>query len=112
MKFMVLDTEGRFEVKETEENFLDFCYREINCDLVDRVALAKGLDFWVDDEGMFTQKPNYYASAIAAGLGYIAILYGNVVVSGINYNSGETLSIPEEWENKITLLYNDLEDSK
>lgn len=110
LKFMVLKVDGSFEVKESDERFLDFCYREISCNCIDRVAVADGLDFWVDDEGMFTQEPNFYATAIAFGLGYGALLYGNVVVSGIDYSSGETLSVTSTWEGTIRTFYNDLED--
>lgn len=98
-------------MKETEENFLKFCYREIDCTTIDRIALADGMDFWIDDEGLFgRQKPNFYASAISTVLQWDGLLYGNVVASGIDYNEGETLSLPADWEKVITEYYNDLRD--
>lgn len=105
MKFIILKTDETYEIKESGERFLDFCYREIGCDCIDRVSVARGLDFWVDDEGMYTQKLNVAGTALAMVLGYHSFLYGNIVVSGIDYDKGETLSVPEKWLKMIENYY-------
>ena len=43
----------------------------IGCRLVDVVALTDRLDMWIDDEGLYTQPVNPYATALARHHGFV-----------------------------------------
>ena len=64
-------------------------YREIECDMVERVSLGKNLELWIDEEGMFTEKNAFYLTS------YLSPIKGNAILAQYNYK-GET----HGWESK------------
>jgi len=52
MKAILIDVEAK-EVREIEvDGKLDSMYASLGCELVECVRLAKGVDLWVDEEGL------------------------------------------------------------
>lgn len=75
---------------------LDALRKAIGCDLVDVVRLTTQLDMWVDDDGMFTQRPNVVATLVARRFGMVWQNYhGTVVFAGFT-RDGETVGLSRD----------------
>ncbi|MFI6900289.1 DUF3846 domain-containing protein [Nonomuraea sp. NPDC050394] len=77
------------EVREVSlpatENSLPVMYREIGCRSVDVVRLTSRLDMWLDDEGIYTQPVNPFATALAQQHGYVHQPYfGNALLCSVD----------------------------
>lgn len=87
--------------QEIEQDDLDDMYRLIECNAFDCVASISGkINLWVDDEGLM--KPNYYTNCTdlltdsdEAQYSDDVILAGNILVTGVDYRTGETVSAPD-----------------
>lgn len=93
MRVIVIDAK-KLEVREEQtpdnENFLQYCYRTIDCSLVD-VVRAPGFDIWCDDEGLL-KEPKRFVSIHWNGKELS--LAGTLVISSIN-KEGESTSLHE-----------------
>mgnify|MGYP000438997060 CR=1 FL=1 len=49
------------EVSEEGLESLSPLYKEIKCDIVERVSLGDNLELWIDEEGLFTKKNAFLA---------------------------------------------------
>ncbi|MBO0838918.1 MAG: hypothetical protein J2P28_25855, partial [Actinobacteria bacterium] len=63
MKALKLDTDGQLTELEITGSHLTAYYVAIKCDAVDVVAF-EGCDMWLDDEGMYRQRPNLVATLV------------------------------------------------
>jgi hypothetical protein len=70
--------------------------------LVESVSVEKGIDLWVNEEGLFRQDflPNYFAMEITTGLH----LVGPAVLSGVN-KRGDTTSITDYYTEVVWATY-------
>lgn len=83
---LTLSISGVVKGHEFPKDFLNFCYKEINCDIITKVRLTKTVDMWLDDNGMYTQILNYPARKLANIYGYPAnVLFGNCVITGTTW---------------------------
>jgi len=59
MRYLLIDPAER-TVTEHDPRKLgrEFFYREIRCDIFERVAFAPGVDMWVDEHGLLGEKPD------------------------------------------------------
>ncbi|MEW2250425.1 DUF3846 domain-containing protein [Streptomyces sp. NPDC006975] len=77
----------------------------IGCDFVDVVTLADDLDMWLDDEGIYRQPHNVYATALAQLHGRTWQPYhGTVVLTGGCDENGDTLPLSEELATRLREL--------
>ncbi len=73
------DTDPDLHLRSLREN--------IDCEWIDRVGLDKGIDMWVDDEGLLTDKPlnvlaSRYVDMARGRTG--AVIAGTVVFAGLD----------------------------
>lgn len=91
-----VNTDETVEHVELGPDILAGMYRHIGCDTVDCVALADGVDMWVDDEGAFRTPDaiNRAATELAAMFRGRATqpYWGPVLITGSNPH-GETLEM-------------------
>ena len=86
MTILTLAVDGKLTADTFPSDFLRYAYNQIECGLVDRVRLTDKIDMWVDDEGMFTQEINPYATKLANNFGYpVEWLFGNAVITGTRW---------------------------
>ena len=71
------------EVSEEGLESLSPLYKEIKCDIVERVSLGKSLELWIDEEGLFTKKNAFCLTS------YLSPIRGNAILAQYNYK-GET----------------------
>lgn len=85
---------------------LDGLYSAIGCNLVDVVRVTDRIDFWLDDEGLYTQEPNPYARALGQYLSQSAWIpiHGPVVLLGGTDDEGETRSLPVAIGARVRML--------
>jgi hypothetical protein len=101
ISMLALTPQGRtFDVTATNQANARIMLREaIGCARVDVVRFPDDLDMWVDDEGLFEERPqvNMFASAVAVMLGaqphpdIVPAWVGTVVYAGVR--RGDTVSI-------------------
>ncbi|MEV0996812.1 DUF3846 domain-containing protein [Nonomuraea sp. NPDC050202] len=92
---IVLTPQG--EIREvnlpTTGSSLDVMYREIGCRSVDVVRLTSRLDMWLDDEGIYTQEINPFATALARHHGYTYQPYfGTVLLCSVT-DEGDSIDL-------------------
>jgi hypothetical protein len=68
----------------------------IGCSLVDCVALTSRLDMWIDDEGLYTQRPNPLATALAAHHGFTWQRYHGPVILCSADRAGGTIDLTRD----------------
>lgn len=93
---VITSTEVR-TVKLAPENILSQLREHLNCDRVDALPLAEGIDMWVDDEFLFdmNRDPNWLAIGVARsylGNAAPALIYGTVVITGATPD-GDTVNL-------------------
>ena len=89
-----LDPNGEVtKLKLTAGKSLHQMYESIGCNAVDVVRLTTQLDMWIDDEGIYTQKINPVATALAQRFGKVYQLYhGPAVIAGMS-PEGDTIGL-------------------
>lgn len=90
MRVLVIDVE-KFEVREeqwTEGRFLEEARRVMKCSTVDLVRYGRGMDIWIDDEGLL-KNPRRFTWWQRGERG--ATLAGNLVITGGDDGEGNTL---------------------
>ncbi len=80
-----------------EGSFLEFCYKEIECQTVEVVEVFKGVDFWVDEEGLM------WSGNPIVSYRFFRTLAGNIVITkGIDQEGNTLLFDPEDdYDRKI-----------
>jgi len=69
-------------------------YAVLRCTTVDCIALTTAVDMWVDDEGLYHQPPNPFATALAHRYGHTwQHLHGPVLLTGGPDDDGNTLPL-------------------
>lgn len=80
----------------TDGTTLSWLYQEIGCDLVDCIGLPHGLDFWIDDEGLYSgAQANLVASLFALMFGDLNLghpIMGTVIVAKHD-DDGNTIAL-------------------
>lgn len=71
------------QVEIDGDDTLSGMYEIIGCHSVDVVALADGIDMWLDDEGLYNSPINPIATAVARSFGHVHQPYfGVTLVTG------------------------------
>ena len=81
---IVIDVDGTARrIILPEQDRLRAMYAALRCELVDVVAMTDKLDMWLDDEGMYNQPVNPYATELARRFGFVfQHYYGPVLLCG------------------------------
>jgi len=90
-KAWLIDTSGNItRIPSIEGKEMDFqtMYPLIKCDTIEHVALKKGVDMWVDEEGLL--KPNTVNQKASYLCSYDPQIVGNVIVTD-NTKAGDYL---------------------
>ena len=103
MQAMKITTTGDITtVNISEDNVLKDLYREIGCSMVEVVRISEGVDLWCDEEGRLVNKDvNPSATAIAvqkldeSGRGLLGSIVGDVIIMGINEETGESIGLSD-----------------
>jgi hypothetical protein len=105
MRARLVRVDGSTEMVELPGNSsgnLTAMYKAMGCDCVDVVRLVKtgpgrpGLDMWIDDNGMFANQPNIFATILAGAINGGVIrqaIYGDVLLTGGADSEGDTLPL-------------------
>ena len=76
-------------------------YKEIGCELVEKVTLANGIDMWLDEEGLLQnpQAPKF------CFVGSSNVFTGNAIIAGYTAN-GEMADVPIlDWQLKPMIQF-------
>lgn len=95
----------------SEDNVLKDLYREIGCSMVEVVGISEGVDLWCDEEGRLVNKDvNLPATTIAvqkldeSGRGLLGPIVGDVIIMGINEETGESIGLTDHQVAEFTNL--------
>ncbi|NNC14067.1 DUF3846 domain-containing protein [Planctomonas sp. JC2975] len=97
---IVIDQEGTLSTVQidstTSQTRLAGMYKALDCDLVDVVRLADGIDCWVDDEGLYNAGFNPVLTRMTNRTRFTSPLLGAGLFLGVNEATGETVSLTAE----------------
>jgi len=86
MKGILIDVQKK-EVREVEWNDYKDIYRLLGCELFEIVQIDGGNFVYVDEEGLLNLNP----SSMFFDMGLHQPFVGNGLVTGLNYDTGETI---------------------
>ena len=82
---VLIDVTNKTVTDVTIENKLEAYYEKIGCDLVEHVHIDRNIDMYVDEEGLFKDKPFFTIKSSTP-------LRGNGLIIGTDFETGETTS--------------------
>lgn len=88
-RWVVIPTDGDAFIYSTDNDDTLTALQTLVGGLIDCVDTGRGVDMWVNDEGLYTKPLNLGASLLAR-----RPIYGNAVLAGHD-NAGNTVSLPE-----------------
>lgn len=89
----------KVEIPKVNGTLLHGLYAAIGCQLVECVRLTDTVDMWIDEEGLYTARPNRVATAVAHHFQqdvppqWRQTYHGTVVFLGISQATGVSLSL-------------------
>lgn len=93
-----INPDGEIEHVQLAEvdSVLPALQRALNCQRVDKITLADGLDMWLDDDGFEVREINRLATQLITKVFgvYLQDYYGPTVLLGANEDTGDTWSVP------------------
>jgi hypothetical protein len=94
MRAMLIDPHEKRITEIEIEQGIDAMYKAIDAPRFDRAPLCKGIDMWVDDEGLLRSGQAFFSIA-----GINELMAGKALLLG-NNNQGESIGLPDYVEIK------------